>query len=944
MIENPIEMSLISKRKDARNLPSIIKESNYDYIINSIRSKTRNCNHIAEGYISNYSDKENYSKCISVLEAVKENCNDCLYTKLENSFINNIVPKSNNLDEIYSLIEESEVLNNSILESIKDYKVADRILNNYSKLDSKKDIDYIFRENTNIMEKCYTVADRINAYDMSINNKIAITLETILYGLYRNDIKHTRKEVLENVIDYFLSVNDTLSDLDMKKIQKTIKDTRMVSSLDCSDLKFLSEDTFLYTTLLEEASKEEVEKEVQELIKRMKKTKSKKEAHTLANKVATLILGSYIVVETLSFVTITVLANSIILMAYLVGLAPAVLIKKVIDTIDKGIIKTDKEVRARASKTKAELLSVQNKKMVKESLLIESEDYADSNDVKKALAAYKADQCKDVSKFKRIITKFYAKSPDQVIDDMPNILAWIRMGFVFSTVTFSPLVTVPLFIVDQFISLGFKRKEAERMVKVFKKERDKTERRSYNIQNSEKIDKYIKCLDTCIYKLESYRDSQYSEKELEKRYELEECASLFDNQIRLEDVNLTFIKNDIRKIDRQLSGNINVDLMESVLYEFYNNDKGIEFINPEGFIEVPIMVTENYDIAEVFTDRISESLGSDYIVTLEVVNGKYEVHAINKSHINLNESEQEEVDNCIPYDIRYLFDNVSNITGNIDYLNTLNPMGVNKFIKENFTKLMECPELTCRYVRNCKDIVDLREFSIMLDSYRDKYTDDYIKSTELNVAKDILFKESIQFNPSIELVMEAQSISGLYNIINEGINTSTIKTACLNMKKKVTNLSAKEKELSRTLDANVDVFTRNMQKTMISNRREAIIKGSLIPSFSKTIKTALVAGATFMVAPTLAVIGSIGALAMSKKLTRKERKAILDEIDVELKIVERQIQKAESDGNMKEYRHFLTYQRKLEREKMRIVYSLGPGGGKQMPNTKLAHLDKDNDD
>ena len=85
----------------------------------------------------------------------------------------------------------------------------------------------------------------------------------------------------------------------------------------------------------------------------------------------------------------------------------------------------------------------------------------------------------------------------------------------------------------------------------------------------------------------------------------------------------------------------------------------------------------------------------------------------------------------------------------------------------------------------------------------------------------------------------------------------------------------------------------------------------------------------------------MGALAVSKKLTRRERKAILDEIEVELKVVEKQISKAESDGNMKEYRHYLTAQRKLEREKMRIIYSLGPD--KQVPSTVLAHLDKDDD-
>ena len=52
-----------------------------------------------------------------------------------------------------------------------------------------------------------------------------------------------------------------------------------------------------------------------------------------------------------------------------------------------------------------------------------------------------------------------------------------------------------------------------------------------------------------------------------------------------------------------------------------------------------------------------------------------------------------------------------------------------------------------------------------------------------------------------------------------------------------------------------------------------------------------------------------------------------------------EISKAENEDDMKNYRHLLAYQRKLEREKMRIQYKLGPR--KQVPSTALAHVDKD---
>lgn len=817
MVEKPIDMSLIYKRKNTLKTSHIERPlADYSTVMKSINSNLRTNMPLTESYISACNDhdyaNDNYDNCINILEAVKESGNSSLYNKLEGIFINNVIPHIEDLSNLKYRVEESGSIDSyNINTTVEQYQIADRILGNYDKINKRSSIDYIFRENTDIMDKCYYISDIVNNYNMSINNKISIALETCLYGLYKNDISHTRSEVLENVTDYFLSVNNSLSDLDMDKITKSIKNTKLVSSLDCKDLVFLKE----------------------------------------------------------------------------------------------------------------------------------SEDYADSADVKKAIEKYKADQCKDLSKFKRIITKFYTKSPTQVIDELPNILAWIRLGFVFSTAAYSPLITVPLFIVDQFISMGFKRKEAERMVKIFTKERDKAESRSYTVSNSEKIDKYVKCLNTCLYKLEDYRDSLYSEKELEKRDELEECVTSFDYQITLEDMNIMDIKSVIRNLEKSTIGNLKTDIKEDV-YRFYNSDSIYEYINENGQFEIPFCkFYGDYDTTCLYADRLS-SIFENYVAIVERSKYGYEINLVNKYHIQLNEAQQDKYDNCIPYDIRKQLDTVATISGNIDYLNTLNPMGINKEIKENFDALMECPELTCRYIRNSKNIVDIKEFYFLMEQYQNNLSDeDYIKNTEINFAKPLLFKESLGIDPATDLLIEAQSIQGLRNIITEGVNTTAIKTACLNMKKKMVNLSAKEQQLSKNLDANASAFTKHIQKALTADRREAIIKGSIIPSFSRIIKMSLVAGATYLVAPTVAIIGTIGALGASKVLTIRERRALLDEIDIELNVVEKQIAKADRDDDMKNYRHLLTYQRKLEREKMRIQYNLGPG--KQVPSTALAKLDRDND-
>ena len=72
--------------------------------------------------------------------------------------------------------------------------------------------------------------------------------------------------------------------------------------------------------------------------------------------------------------------------------------------------------------------------------------------------------------------------------------------------------------------------------------------------------------------------------------------------------------------------------------------------------------------------------------------------------------------------------------------------------------------------------------------------------------------------------------------------------------------------------------------------------------------------------PMLGVITAIGIFASSKFLNGREKQLIYDEIDTELKVLEKEINMAEQDGDMNKYRFLLQYQKKLTREKSRIKY------------------------
>ena len=158
---------------------------------------------------------------------------------------------------------------------------------------------------------------------------------------------------------------------------------------------------------------------------------------------------------------------------------------------------------------------------------------------------------------------------------------------------------------------------------------------------------------------------------------------------------------------------------------------------------------------------------------------------------------------------------------------------------------------------------------------------------------------------------------------SKGFNFNNIELALMGLKKKAKDLSSKEQSLSRNADATFRMFMRNLNKALISDRREAIIKGSVIPSFSKCIKIGiLLAGLGWATAnPAIPCIIALGGLAVSKRLTAKERTLLLDDITVELQIIDKEIQMAESKDQIKKLRQLLKTKKELQRQYQRIRYN-----------------------
>ena len=200
-------------------------------------------------------------------------------------------------------------------------------------------------------------------------------------------------------------------------------------------------------------------------------------------------------------------------------------------------------------------------------------------------------------------------------------------------------------------------------------------------------------------------------------------------------------------------------------------------------------------------------------------------------------------------------------------------------------------------------------------------TNVYATSNNLNGIRCYLacLNEMINMNASKDYIMEMNF-------------TNTLKLAVNRLKKTATKLKDKDKQISNSIDVAVNNTSKGLETALMNDNREAVIKGRILPSASKCIKIACVLGVAWAISPAVAVIGAIGGFACSSKLKAKERQLVLDDIEIELKMVDRYIKQAEDENNLKKVRQLEMIQRNLQRQQQRIKYKMHVVYKQDVPN------------
>lgn len=750
-------------------------------------------------------------------------------------------------DNIRNLINNKATngipLNDTINKKASDITIMDRILKNNETLSKRFDFDKIIKTNSvgDLDELVRELCSLIDTYELSVEAKYNIALENIIYSLYKNSINYDKKHVADVITDYFLESNLILMDVDINGMVKVIENSRVVSPsmVDKYSLLESASNNKRYSSMIDELSKKCDDKALGKFILSAKKANTEDKASDYISKAVTMSCK-----KTTSFNDKKNLMTSIYVLP-LMGKVSKAFVNyqmQILDTKNKfrnkledqefidvmnSLMDDDEEDLFISAETVSEMVHLQNDifddnyhelDIVKS--LLESEDFADSDDIKNILNKFEADQEKSIGRFKNCLLKIYRKSPKNIIDETPHILRLIRVVFILGSFTIpviGPALSLILAFVDHLLSSKINDKQTKELIMALEYERKLAkEKIDKNKGDKSDLEKYIKCLDKCIEKCDVYRDS-ITEKEIEGR----------DRYGYGSDDDLDFGFDDFNFESSKI---VYKTTMLNMLMEAYNNDK--------------------------FYKNITSNIP----------------HKIAKSGENL-----------------------------YDYMNILKEFGINvgeiKYIvkKDNEVSVAESTYLT-----TVTDKV-LRGPSIS----------EFITEDQSLVRQFMAYKSLLD----IEKVYEE-------GVINEAFSMNTLKLIIQNFKKKIKDLSTKEKAMWQTLDANMSGFMRAVEKSLTSNRREAIIKGSIIPSFSKCLKTAIVVGGVTFVNPIAGLITAMGMYGSSKYLNRRERQLIYDEIDTELKVVEKELQMAENDQDMKKYRFLLQYQKKLARERQRIKYGL----------------------
>ena len=817
----PIPFSYVNTRKLALQGSPEVSKISYRTVHNN-----PNVSNLMLFIESSSSDMTTHFKeSISLYNRVLETCelNDLEKAKIKSAISSSLI-KVPDIDSIYDVLTIDQIKDKDLLydykETIENLERCDRIIRNESRISKRYDLNKTINESImhGIRHTVFELCSLLDTYDMSSKAKLNIALENVSYALFKSGHDIDLTEASEYIVEYFLTREAVITDKEYDGYINVLETNRFIDSSN-SNLSYVfeahKEKANSFKAKAAELLTQCETKECATHMAQLENITNEKQASAYIDKSIEMVIAD------------NVTKNDSLLLLKSIYILP------LIGDISKQFVDYKVELSRNKLKIKKKLTGVENEKIIRDILddgelidyvafvsesvhfenYILDDSYVDETDPVKLLEAvgtsdeikdiintFKASNEKSVGKFRNMISRIMTKSPENIIDETPNIFGMVRVMLYLGIATTGPLgiiFSAILMLVNKLLTMHLDLKQAEKLLKHLRSEKEKAEKKLDKLSGKEKEsqEEYIECIKKCIKKVEGFISKIDDENE--------ELHSGGDDDFDFDDFDINF---------------------ESTV------ETG-SFLNATGAKE----------ILDMLTAPVNEEILTNIAVLF---------------------------DNC-PLDIAN------------EFYAKLESLGVSSIVKES-AKITEEPSFTVQY-------------------------------------------EALQTLE--ELAKDAKNNKKDKNKGGSSINLNTLKMAVVNFKKKFRDLRGKEQELWKNIDIATSQLTRGIQQALTSDRREAIIKGSIIPSFSKCIKFAISVGATYaFTGPVGAAITAVGILGASKFLNERERRLLYDEIDTELQVVEKQIQLAENEGNMNQYRFLLNYEKKLKREKYRIKYNIHMSG------------------
>ena len=614
------------------------------------------------------------------------------------------------------------------------------------------------------------------------------------------------------------------------------------------------------------------------------------------------------------------------------------------------------------------------------------------NPVKKLIDDFKKEDNKSIEKMKKLINSIYTKSPQQIIDGTPNFLTWLRTIVIISVFSIQPLVGLIVLFTDRLIALHLKRNQIEKVLKNYKSEINKVERKldkTNNEKTKERLNKYHEELSSQYSVLKEYSDSLKTERELDEEDEIYEAClaeGIFDKITVGEELDHVkkIIQFEFKRVLERLriasknkykryfdNGTFYFVAEEEINNFLYSFDKELgRYLDAAGNI---CMSFCKCNIEELF----GEDFKNNAFSILDDLSNFCKIGANDKVNISY-EGTGNEVYLIFTYleplyisaDIRsevrenyfhpMTFNSLGTIVEISNIFETMEKYPINEFIEdliEEATSPLEVQDII-KYL-STSSLFSIDETTNILMAIREN-TNSIHREYIIHMI-DRFVKESVNMNePEFDLETFKEDVE-IYTLLSEGLKETiaekikqtkekaaikkdetkdklnkakeainkkasaasvTAQLGAQAAKGKTKELDSKQRQLSKQLDDGLSVLAKRIEQAAISKNREQIIKGSVLPSASRIIKNAITFGAAWAVNPAIAAIGALSMLFVSKNATKRERALILDEIDIELKIVERKIARAEAEDNDEVVRNLYQIQNKLRREKQRLKYRM----------------------